>query len=133
MFPTPLGRKLLVLHSWKHRLETLEGWKRRGFRFRIKCVRGKFYLTAYRKVNGKFLEKSLGRISSEQLAILREGGYVKTSNSSKASKSNCKTCSNNDLSNSTNTTTQAPKNSESKAHGDEGVGGWGFMALLLRA
>lgn len=38
------------------------------FRFRIECVREKLYLTAYRKVNGRFLEKSPGRISNEQLA-----------------------------------------------------------------
>jgi len=104
-------------------LETLESWKQRGFRFRIKCVRGKFYLTAYRKVNGKFLEKSLGRISDEQLAILRERGYVKISGSSKASKNNCKTCSYNGLSISTNTTTQTSKSSKDDARGDEGVGG----------
>lgn len=104
-------------------MEILEDWKRRGYRFRVKCVRGKLYLTAYRKVNGRFVEKSLGRISDKQLAILREKGYVKTSSASKTSMSNYKTHSNGNSSNSTNTTTRTSKSFKGGAHGDGGVGG----------
>jgi len=57
-------------------LETIKGWKLRGWNIRVKKVKGHLYITAYKKIDGKQKEKCICRVNDEIIAFLKEHGIL---------------------------------------------------------
>jgi len=49
-----------------------------GWQLRVKKVKGKYYLTARKLINGKRQERSLGRVTEEELERLKSSGIITT-------------------------------------------------------
>ena len=80
-FPTvyTLGKQGIYVR-WGNKVYTLEDLIREGWSLRVKRVKGNYYLTVRKKINGKRIEKSIGKISEEVYKLLVEKGLLKNEN-----------------------------------------------------